>query len=223
MIIGHRKPLEDILQMVEPFDKILLIGCKGCVAVCAAGGEKEVGILASAIRLARKKNGKEIEVKEVTLERQCDPEYIDQIEGYVGDYQAVLSIACGVGVQYMAERYKDVPALPGLNTDFMGGSLEQGVWLEKCQGCGNCVLHLTGGICPVTRCSKSILNGPCGGSGNGKCEISPDVECGWQLIIDRLKELNLLETNYEQLMDYKDWSTSRDGGPRTIVREDMKE
>jgi len=223
MIIGHRKPLEEILQMVEPFDKILLIGCKGCVAVCAAGGEKEVGILASAIRLARKKNGKEIELREVTLERQCDPEYIDQIEGYVGDYQAVLSIACGVGVQYMAERYKDVPALPGLNTDFMGGSLEQGVWLEKCQGCGNCVLHLTGGICPITRCSKSILNGPCGGSGNGKCEISPDVECGWQLIVDRLKELNLLETNYEQLMDYKDWSTSRDGGPRTIVREDMKE
>jgi len=223
MIIGHRKPLEDILQMVEPFDKILLIGCKGCVAVCAAGGEKEVGILASAIRLARKKNGKEIEVREVTLERQCDPEYIDQIEGYVNDYQAILSIACGVGVQYMAERYKDIPAFPGLNTDFMGGSLEQGVWTERCQGCGNCVLHLTGGICPITRCSKSLLNGPCGGSTTGKCEIAPDVDCGWQLIVDRLKSLGLLETVYEQLTPYKDWGTSRDGGPRTIVREDMKE
>jgi ferredoxin len=199
MIIGHRKPLEEILQMIEPFDKIALIGCKGCVAVCAAGGEKEVGILASAIRLARKKDGRDIEVKEVTLERQCDPEYIEQVEGFVNDYQAVLSIACGVGVQYMAERYKDVPALPGLNTDFMGGSQEQGVWVEKCQGCGNCVLHLTGGICPITRCSKSILNGPCGGSSDGKCEIDPEVA------------------------PYKDWTTSRDGGPRKIVREDLRE
>ena len=223
MIIGHRKPIEEILQMLEPFDKILLAGCKGCVAVCAAGGEKEVGILASAIRLARKKDGKDIEIKEVTLERQCDPEYIDQIEGYVDDYQAVLSIACGVGVQYMAERYKSTPSLPGLNTDFMGGSREQGVWTEKCQGCGNCVLHLNGGICPITRCSKSILNGPCGGSTQGKCEIDPNVDCGWQLIVDRLSSLGLLEKMYEEVAPYKDWGTSRDGGPRTIVREDMKE
>ncbi len=223
MIIGHRKPLEEILQMIEPFDKIALIGCKGCVAVCAAGGEKEVGILASAIRLARKKDGRDIEVKEVTLERQCDPEYIEQIEGFVHDYQAVLSIACGVGVQYMAERYKDVPALPGLNTDFMGGSEEQGVWTEKCQGCGNCVLHLTGGICPITRCSKSLLNGPCGGSSGGMCEIDPEVACGWQLIVDRLEALGLLETMYEVVAPYKDWTTSRDGGPRKIVREDMRE
>ncbi len=223
MIIGHRKPLEEILQMIEPFDKIALIGCKGCVAVCAAGGEKEVGILASAIRLARKKDGRDIEVKEVTLERQCDPEYIEQVEGFVHDYQAVLSIACGVGVQYMAERYKDVPALPGLNTDFMGGSEQQGVWVERCQGCGNCVLHLTGGICPITRCSKSILNGPCGGSSGGKCEIDPEVACGWQLIIDRLEALGLLEKMYEVVAPYKDWTTSRDGGPRRIVREDMRE
>jgi ferredoxin len=223
MIIGHRKPLEEILKMLEPFDKIALVGCKGCVAVCAAGGEKEVGILASAIRLARKKDGRDIEVKEVTLERQCDPEYIEQIEGFVHGYQAVLSIACGVGVQYMAERYKDIPALPGLNTDFMGGSQEQGVWVERCQGCGNCVLHLTGGICPITRCSKSLLNGPCGGSAGGKCEIDPDVPCGWQLIVDRLEALGLLEQMYEQVAPYKDWNTSRDGGPRKIVREDMRE
>jgi ferredoxin len=223
MIIGHRKPMKEILRMLEPYDKVLLAGCKGCVAVCAAGGEKEVGILASAIRLARKKEGKEIEIREVTLERQCDPEYIDQVQEYVEEFPVVLSIACGVGVQYMAERYPGISAIPGLNTDFMGGSLEQGVWAEKCQGCGNCVLHLTGGICPITRCSKSLLNGPCGGSGAGKCEIDPNVECGWQLIVDRMKSLGILEEAYEQLMDYKDWTTSRDGGPRTIVREDMKE
>ena len=223
MIIAHRKPIDEILKMIEPFDKIILAGCKGCVAVCAAGGEKEVGILASVIRLARKKDGKEIEIRELTLERQCDPEYIDQIQGFADQYQAILTIACGVGVQYLAERFHDIPALPGVNTDFMGGSLEQGVWAERCQGCGACVLHLTGGICPITRCSKSLLNGPCGGSTQGKCEINPDVECAWQLIIDRLKSLGLLDMVYEQIMPYKDWSTSRDGGPRKIIREDMRE
>jgi ferredoxin len=223
MIVADQKPVEEILEMIEPYDKIIIAGCKGCVAVCAAGGEKEVQMLASAIRLARKRDGRDIDIREITLERQCDPEYVEQIREFAGDYQAILSIACGVGVQYMAEHYRNIPALPGLNTSFMGGSLEQGVWTERCQGCGNCVLHLTGGICPVTRCSKSLLNGPCGGSANGKCEINPEVECGWQLIIDRLKELGEFERRYLEITPIKDWSSSRDGGPRTFVREDLKE
>ena len=222
MIVAESKPIDEILDMIDKYDNILLIGCKGCVAVCAAGGEKEVQFLASAIRTARKRDGREIEIREVTLERQCDPEYVEQIRGYAGDYQAILSIACGVGVQYMAEHYKDIPAFPGLNTSFMGGALEQGVWSERCQGCGNCVLHLTGGICPITVCSKSMLNGPCGGSSGGKCEVNPEINCGWQLIIERLKTLGELETRFIEISPIKDWSTSRDGGPRKIVREDMK-
>jgi ferredoxin len=222
MIVAQAKPIEDIVAMIDRYDKIILAGCKACVAVCAAGGEKEVGILASAITLARKRDGRAIEIREVTLERQCDPEYVEQIRGFAGDYQAVLSIACGVGVQYMAEHYKAIPALPGLNTSFMGGSLEQGVWSERCQGCGTCILHLTGGICPVTRCSKSLFNGPCGGSSKGKCEVSPEMECGWQLIIDRLKALGEFENRFTELFPIKDWSTSRDGGQRKITREDMK-
>ena len=223
MIVGTGKPIDEILQMIEPFEKIIVAGCKGCVAVCAAGGEKEVGILASEIRLARKRDGRSVEIREITLERQCDPEYVEQIRGFAADYQAVLSIACGVGVQYMAEHYPALPAFPGLNTSFMGGTIAQGVWSERCQGCGTCVLHLTGGICPITRCSKSILNGPCGGSTAGKCEINPEVECGWQLIINRLKELGEFEARFLEIVPVKDWSTSRDGGPRTVVREDMRE
>ncbi|UCC66901.1 MAG: methylenetetrahydrofolate reductase C-terminal domain-containing protein [Deltaproteobacteria bacterium] len=223
MIVAEGKSIDEILEMVDKYDKILLIGCKGCVAVCAAGGEKEVQFLASAIRTARKRDGREIEIREVTLERQCDPEYVEQIRGYAGDYQAILSIACGVGVQYMAEHYRDIPAFPGLNTSFMGGALEQGVWSERCQGCGNCVLHLTGGICPITRCSKSLLNGPCGGSSNGKCEVNPEIECGWQLIIDRLKVLGEFESRFMEIFPIKDWSSSRDGGLRKMVREDMKQ
>jgi ferredoxin len=220
MVVGEQKPLEEILQMIEPFDRLIIAGCKGCVAICAAGGEREVRFLASAIRTARKAQGREIEIREVTLERQCDPEYVEQIRGFVFDYQAILSLACGVGVQYLAGHYSKIPALPGINTSFVGGAEKQGVWSEKCQCCGNCVLHLTGGICPITRCSKSLLNGPCGGSSNGRCEIDPQVPCGWYLIIERLKELGQLD-RYLEIIPPKDWSQSRDGGPRKIVREDL--
>jgi len=220
MVVGEQKPLEEILKMIEPFDRLIIAGCKGCVAVCAAGGEREVRFLASAVRTARKAQGREIEIREVTLERQCDPEYVEQIRGFVYDYQAILSLACGVGVQYLAEHYGRIPALPGINTTFVGGAEKQGVWSEKCQCCGNCVLHLTGGICPITRCSKSLLNGPCGGSSNGRCEIDPQVTCGWQLILERLKELEQMD-RYLEIIPPKDWSQSRDGGPRKIIREDL--
>jgi ferredoxin len=220
MIIGNAKPIEEILEMIEKFDKVIISGCNGCVTVCRAGGEKEVQILASALRLARESKGRPVEIREVTLERQCDPEYVEQMRPYVGDYQAVVSIACGAGVQFLAEHFSGSPILPGINTTFIGVTEKQGEWAERCQACGDCVLHLTGGICPVTRCSKSIFHGPCGGSVEGHCEINKDVPCGWQLIVDRLKSLGQLE-NYEKLRPMKGWKASRDGGPRKIVREDL--
>jgi ferredoxin len=221
MIICEGKPIKDILYMIESCSKILLLGCRGCVTVCSAGGEKEVGILAAALNLARQKEGKEIEIKEMCLERQCDPEYLEQVRSIIDDYEAVVSIACGAGVQFMAEKYRKIPIYPGINTNFIGVTEQQGVWTERCQACGNCKLHLTGGICPVTRCSKSLLNGPCGGSTNGKCEVDSEVECGWQLIIDVLKEQDRMD-KLEVIIPINDWTTSRDGGPRKIIREDLK-
>lgn len=221
MIIAEQKPIQQVLEMIGDADKIILAGCKGCVTVCSAGGEKEVGILASALRLAREKEGRPIEIKEVSLERQCDPEYLEKLRSYIGEYDGLLSIACGAGVQFIAENYRETRVWPGLNTCFIGVTEKQGVWTERCQACGDCVLHLTGGICPVSRCSKSLFNGPCGGSSNGKCEINPDVECGWQLIYDRLKGLGQLEL-LNRVIEPKNWSTSRDGGPRKIIREDLE-
>jgi len=221
MIIGEGKPIKDILSMIGGKKKLLVLGCRGCVTICSAGGQKEVEILSSAIRLAREKDGIPIEIREETLERQCDTEYLDQMRSYIDEYDAVLSLACGAGVQFVAEMYKKIPVYPAINTNFIGVTERQGIWAERCQACGNCVLEKTGGICPITRCSKSLLNGPCGGSSNGKCEVNPDVACGWQLIIDRLKELNMLE-RYEEIIPIKDWSVSRDGGPRRIIREDLK-
>ncbi len=221
MIVANRKSLDEIEEMIKGYGKVILAGCNECVTVCAVGGEKEVGVLASELRLSRKKDGKEIEIKEVVLERQCDHEYIEQLRPFVDEYEAILSMACGAGVQFVAEKYRGKPVFPAVDTSFLGVTEEQGVWAERCQGCGRCVLDQTGGICPVARCSKSLFNGPCGGSTDGKCEIDKEVECGWQLIIDRLKELDCLE-GYEEVTPVKDWSTSRDGGPRRRVREDLK-
>lgn len=221
MVIGEGKPLKDILAMIENSSKIIVAGCRGCVTVCCAGGEKEVGIISSSIRMARQNEGKPIEIREVTLERQCDPEYLEEIRSFIDEYEAVVSIACGAGVQFMAEKYHKTPIYPGINTNFIGVTEEQGVWKERCQACGNCKLHLTAGICPVVRCSKSIMNGPCGGSTDGKCEIDPELECGWQLIIDILKEQGRLD-QMEVIIPISDWTSSRDGGPRKIIREDLK-
>ena len=198
MIIGNAKPIEEVLEMIEPFDKVIVSGCNGCVTVCRAGGEKEVQIVASALRLAREAKGRPVEIREVTLERQCDPEYLEVMRPYVEDYQAVVSIACGAGVQFLAERFTKTPILPGINTNFIGVTEKQGEWSERCQACGDCVLHMTGGICPVTRCSKSIFNGPCGGSVDGHCELGKEVPCGWQLIVVRLKAVGRLDL-YELL------------------------
>ncbi|MCK4485625.1 MAG: methylenetetrahydrofolate reductase C-terminal domain-containing protein [Desulfobacterales bacterium] len=221
MIIAEMKPIEEILDMIRDYQKILVVGCKGCVAVCSTGGPKEVSVLASLIRIARKKEGRDIVIDEESLDRQCEPEFVDLAGDKVADADAVLSLACGAGVQMLAERFQDKVILPGCNTTFLGVTEELGVWSERCAGCGNCILDKTAGLCPIARCSKQLLNGPCGGSMNGKCEISKDVDCVWQLIIDRLTRLNRLEM-LEEIFPVKDWSPAGHGGPRKMVREDLK-
>ncbi|MBW2616078.1 MAG: methylenetetrahydrofolate reductase C-terminal domain-containing protein [Deltaproteobacteria bacterium] len=221
MIVAEKKPMEEIIDQIKDFQKLLIAGCNECVTVCEAGGKKEVGILASALRMYFMNEGKKVDIDEITLERQCDHEYLEELRNNIDQYDAVLSLACGVGVQFMAEKYFSTPVFPGVNTCFMGVTEERGVWSERCQGCGQCMLGKTAGICPISRCAKRLLNGPCGGSTKGKCEISKDLDCAWQLIIDRLKELGRLD-DYEEIIPIKDWSTERAGGPRKVVREDVK-
>jgi len=222
MIVAEKKPIEEIIDDVKDFQKLLIVGCNECVTVCEAGGKKEVGVLASALRMFFMNEGKKVQIEEVTLERQCDHEYLEEIRSIIDQYEAVVSLACGAGVQFMAEKYFSTPVFPGVNTCFIGVTEERGVWSERCQACGQCILGKTAGICPISRCAKRLLNGPCGGSTQGKCEISKDLDCAWQLIIDRLKELNRLD-DYEEIIPIKDWSTERAGGPRKVVREDVKQ
>ena len=174
MIVADRKPIEEIIEEVKNCQRILIAGCNECVTVCEAGGKKEVAVLASALRMYFMNQGKDVKIDEVTLERQCDHEYLEEIRNNMDQYDAVVSLACGVGVQFMAEKYMSMPVFPGVNTCFMGVTEERGVWTERCQGCGQCMLGRTGGICPISRCAKRLLNGPCGGSTTGKCEISKD-------------------------------------------------
>ena len=221
MIIAEQKPLEEILELLGEAKKVLIAGCGTCVTVCFAGGEKEVGILASALRMKRKLDGNPLSTQEVTIQRQCEWEYLDPLADQLGEYDVVLSLACGIGVQAMNERFPDTITLPGLNTTFLGLPEEQGVWEERCQACGDCILGITGGICPIARCSKQLLNGPCGGSQNGMCEVEGDTPCAWQLIWERAAKLGRLE-ELNKIQPPKDWSQSRDGGPRKIVRPDLQ-
>ena len=219
MITGEQKPIKEIIKLVEPYKKLLILGCGTCVKTCFAGGEDEVAVLASALRLVFKNTGKKIKINEFTIERQCENEFIQESAGEVAQSDAVLSLACGAGVQAMVKRFAKVPILPGVNTTFIGIQESQGIFTEECSGCGNCELAKFGGICPVTRCAKKILNGPCGGSQNGKCEINPDTDCAWNLIIDRLTVLGLMD-NLKDYIPPKNWSTSLSGGPRKLIRED---
>jgi ferredoxin len=221
MIAARLKPIEEIIAITKKFEKILVAGCDGCVTVCEAGGLKEVQVLASALRLYFMQQGKRMEIEEISLTRQCDKDYLDKLLDRIDRYDAVVSLACGAGVQFMAEVYRNKPVLPAVDTCFIGVAEKRGVWAERCQACGQCILASTGGICPIARCSKRMLNGPCGGSTKGKCEISKEVDCAWHLIYERLKELGELEL-FEHPVKPKDWRTSRAGGPRKIVREDLR-
>ena len=194
MIVAERKSVAEIKQTLEGYKKILIVGCGTCVAVCMAGGEREVGILASLLKMSFRMEGKEIEIGEITVERQCDKEFLQPLEEKIKDYQVVVSLACGIGIQFLAEMYDSKVVVPGVNTRFLGSNEGEGVWRERCRACGDCVLAKTGGICPVTTCAKGLLNGPCGGTKDGKCEVDKDKDCAWTLIYQKLEKLGKLDT-----------------------------
>ena len=194
MIVAEQKSLEEIGRMIAPYERVVIVGCGTCVTVCGAGGEREVSFLHNALRLAQTRNGGGNHTfLECTLKRQCDFEFLEALAEKVDEVDTVLSLGCGIGVQAVAERFLDITVLPGVNTSFMGMAKEWGIWDERCAACGDCRLAETAGICPITRCTKGILNGPCAGTKNGKCEASQDMDCAWILIYQRLERQQQLE------------------------------
>jgi len=206
MIVGERKPFEEIKEKVQGYNRLLLLGCGTCVSVCMAGGEKEVELLATQLRMANQLDNKDVIVEEATVQRQCDSEYVEAIMEKAKACDAVLSMACGAGVQLVADMLEPIPVIPALNTRFIGIAQAEGTWAERCRACGNCLLADYGGICPMTMCPKSLVNGPCGGSQDGKCETSNERDCAWILIYNRLSKQGKLDTMYE-LSPLKDYGT----------------
>ncbi len=222
MIVAERKPMDDIKQLIAGRKKVLLLGCGGCVTVCLTGGEKQVEILASQLRISAKAEGDGAEITEKTVTRQCDREFLEEIKDEVEAADAVLSMACGAGVQLLADVYPGARVLPAMNTTFLGANVAPGIWSENCRGCGECRLAETAGVCPIARCSKGLVNGACGGTNKGKCEVSDEIDCAWYLIYKRLKELDRLE-ELKVMRDPVNWSKSSSGVQRRLVHEELTE
>lgn len=221
MIVAKRKKIPELVEILQDYKKILVLGCGTCVTVCLAGGEREVSIISSALRISARVKGLDFEIEELTIERQCDNVFIEEAADAIKRNDVVLSLGCGAGVQAIAERFNEKPVYAGLDTAFIGILEERGIWTEKCAACGACVLHKYGGICPITRCAKHMLNGPCGGSREDRCEVRPDRPCAWQLIYHRLKKIGQLD-RLKKIEPPKNWEPSLSGGCRVIVREDHR-
>jgi ferredoxin len=220
MIVAERKPLDEILQMLAAYKRVLVLGCGGCVTVCLTGGERQAEQLAQQLRLAARAKGLDVAAAVDSITRQCDREFVADLKAQPGEFDAVLSLACGCGVGFLSELFPATPILPAMNTTFYGSNKAPGVWEEYCRGCGDCALAWTGGICPVAKCSKSLLNGICGGTKEGKCEVNAEMECGWYRIYKRLEELGRLE-EMRRPRPARDYRKDRGGGARRLVLANM--
>ena len=214
MVKAKRKPIEEIKEAISGYKNILTVGCGGCVSVCLAGGQREVNALNAELNTHLAKSGETKQLSSYTIERQCNEQFIEELKGNAEKYDCILSMACGAGVQNMALNFPTIPVFPAVNTVSIGVDKDLGMYEEKCRACGHCVLGYTGGICPVTRCSKGLFNGPCGGTNNGYCEISNEVPCAWYDIYNRLKAQNRLD-DIMKVHPPMEWQNQT---PRTIVQ-----
>ncbi len=218
MIVAKRKPFDEIMELLKDHKKVLVVGCGTCVAVCLTGGEKEVAVLATELDMGRKLANNPVEIGSITLERQCDREYLEKLDGMADQYDAMISMACGVGIQFLAERFPNKPVLPAVDTCGLAVNQDVGWYEERCRSCGHCLLGLTGGVCPVTMCAKGLYNGPCGGTNKGSCEISADQPCAWYMIHERLKAQGRLNA-IREIKSAEDWLDTK---PRTLVQPGYK-
>ena len=185
MIITQKKPIEELLAMLGSVKKVAIVGCANCAAACQTGGEKEVQEMKALLE------EKGFEVVGTVLPDECCHKMLVKKDTKVlrdSGAEAIVGMACGDGVQTVADNIQ-LPIYPANNTMFLGQVERVGMFHEYCRMCGDCVLGETGGICPVTKCAKSLVNGPCGGAKNGKCEVNPENDCAWIQIYKRMVDL----------------------------------
>lgn len=218
MVKATLKPPAEIITILRDYARILNVGCGGCVSVCLVGGQREVDILNRQLENALRLEGLARQVDGTTLERQCNPQFLAGMADRLRDYDCVLSMACGAGVQLMAESFPCIPVFPAVNTMAIGVDREVGVYEERCRACGECVLAYTAGICPVTRCAKGLFNGPCGGTNQGRCEVDQEIPCAWCEIYERLSAQGRL-ADIQALRPPMQWKNQI---PRTAVQPDFR-
>jgi len=214
--ISQQKPWPEIIEALGRADKVYLIGCGTCATMCRSGGKSEVLQMKKQLEEA----GKQV-TGWMVVPTACDQltrEALQVNATAVTAADAIIALTCAFGVHTISIS-SNKPVYPGLNTLFVGTEEIPGHFLEVCMQCGSCVLGQTGGICPLVRCAKGLLNGPCGGSVAGRCEIDPDIPCAWQEIYDRLAAIGQLD-KLDEIEPVKDWGTSRAGGPRRIIIQD---
>jgi len=211
--ITAQKPFEEISEALSEVERVYVVGCGTCATMCHTGGKSEVLDMKDKLEAAGKKV-----TGWMVVPTACDELTKDALRESAKDIEQVdgiLAMTCAFGAQTIT-LYTNKPVYPALNTLFVGKEETPGHFIEVCMQCGDCILAKTVGICPLVRCAKSLLNGPCGGSVDGKCEISPDIPCAWQMIYDRLAALGQLD-KLEEIVLLRDWSTSREGGPRRVT------
>ena len=210
MLISEQKPLEEILNYLDGEKNVFLIGCKGCAEGWESGGEKQVAEMKNALQ----EQGKTV-TGFVVVDMLCDSTLtklkLRTHKSEIAAADSILLLTDGAGVQTVAEVVSKV-VHPGCNTLSSGGAHAEWKEAERCLECGDCMLEYTGGICPIARCSKNLLNGPCGGSQDGKCEVDPEIPCVWQLIVDKLGKIGQIN-KLEKLVTPKNWSVSLVSGP----------
>jgi ferredoxin len=188
--ITKQKPLDELKQLLEELDRVYIIGCGTCATMTKTGGIEEV----AAMKEQLEELGKLV-TGTIVIPTACDEmteAAVKDNEEAVQQADCILVMACALGV-HRASLYLDQPVIPALDTLFIGVEDSPGSFQEVCAQCGQCILGETAAICPVTRCHKGLLNGPCGGTNDGKCEVDKEKDCAWTLIYRRLEEQGRLD------------------------------
>jgi len=220
MVKATRKPLEQIVEMVTGYPRVLVVGCGGCTSVCLAGGQRETLELADELLTHARSIPVPRQCDTLVVERQCNPELLEEAEEQAKNADCLVSMACGAGAGLLADAFPSQPVFPALDTMFVGVDRDVGYYEERCRSCGTCQLGETGGICPVTRCSKGVLNGPCGGTReDGSCELAGGIHCAWNDIYERLKKQGRLS----KMMVVRPPMEWVDRGPRVLVQRGYEE
>jgi len=219
MIITKKREFKDLMENLKNYRSFFLIGCSECASLCGTGGDPELAAMKEALETEGKtvtgtllpKTG--CQTLGTKIELKKDKEACAAAD-------AIIVMSCGAGTQSAVEIFPDKPVFPANDSLFLGNMTRFQMFDERCSLCGKCVLDKTGGICPVTACPKGLLNGPCGGTDNGKCEVSQDIECAWVRIYDRMKKTDQLE-DFKKVLKPKDWSAGRK--PGTLNTREKKE